>query len=294
MSAELENKAHSPDQKNFLQRFENYTCEGFSLAILRLGIDNKVPAFTHQHEAYEFLIPITAMPGLINENAVYFGEPGVVYPVTSGRKHGIAHELTGVSNYNISISPERILGLYHSIHPEGNLTFNYEFPLSDKLHQLIKLFKEEALTLPQKSEKALCSISTLITIELIRSGTDDSLDLRHVPRSFHVSVNEAADYLLLNCCQKISLEELSRTYGLSKYHFIRKFTQVTGESPYSFLLRARISKAKLMLEFDTLSVTEIGIKCGFATTSHFSEYFKKKTGLTPAEYRNKGKKDKAN
>ncbi len=100
-------KDHSPRTQNFYQRFEQFQCASFSMAVLRQDESNTIIPFTHKHDDYEFIIPITAMPGLKNETAIYFGEPGVVYPVTSGRTHGIAYPISGVSHTDISVEKNR-------------------------------------------------------------------------------------------------------------------------------------------------------------------------------------------
>lgn len=57
------------------------------------------------------------------------------------------------------------------------------------------------------------------------------------------------------------------------------------ESPNQYLLKYRIFRSVEYLKRTDMSVTEIAMTCGFNDTSHFIQYFKKKMGVTPYEYR---------
>lgn len=91
------------------------------------------------------------------------------------------------------------------------------------------------------------------------------------------------EYLELNYSRTITLDELCKLEGLSKYHFLRSFTQKKGITPYSYLETIRISKAKKMLEQGVLPV-KAALQTGFSDQSHFSNFFKRFIGLTPKQY----------
>ena len=283
-------KDHSPRVNEFFKRFEQFQCASFSMAVLRQEEDNTIFPFSHKHDDYEFIIPITPMPGLKNENAIYFGEPGVVYPVASGRTHGVAYPISGVSHTDIIVDKIRFESILKSCNTCFEGVFNYEFAASTQLLYWIKLFKEEFTKGKNKCEASLLAMSTLICVELIRLGSESEKDDRHEEHSYHENIKEAMDYLLMNCCAPIHIEEIAKQYGIGKCHFIRLFTKMAGDSPYAFIVRARLAKAKMMLMHDTASITEIGLKCGFNSSSHFSDLFKKKNGIGPLEYRQNYKK----
>jgi len=77
---------------------------------------------------------------------------------------------------------------------------------------------------------------------------------------------------------------------MDRYSFIRSFKAQIGKTPYEFLLDLKIEKAKKMLASKDYSITEISMICDFSSHSHFTTTFKKKTGISPSEYR-KGLKD---
>lgn len=82
-----------------------------------------------------------------------------------------------------------------------------------------------------------------------------------------------------------SCDELSGLIKMNKFRFIRIFKKQMDKTPYEYLLDLKIEKAKKMLKAKDYTITEISMMCGFSSHSHFTTLFKKKTGLSPTEYR---------
>ncbi|MEU7578836.1 helix-turn-helix transcriptional regulator [Streptomyces sp. NPDC041068] len=83
----------------------------------------------------------------------------------------------------------------------------------------------------------------------------------------------------------LDLDAVAAHAGYSRYHFLRAFKEVYGETPGQYLSRRRIERAEDMLRSADLSVTEICMLVGFSSVGTFSSTFKRQTGLTPSEYR---------
>lgn len=96
-------------------------------------------------------------------------------------------------------------------------------------------------------------------------------------------IKAVCDYLESNYTKTITLDYLSALAGLSKYHFLRSFTNQKGITPYSYLETIRISNAKNLLE-QGIPPIEVAFQTGFSDQSHFSNFFKKLIGLTPRQY----------
>jgi AraC-like DNA-binding protein len=83
----------------------------------------------------------------------------------------------------------------------------------------------------------------------------------------------------------VSLSQLAKAASLSVPHFCRAFKQSFGCPPYEFIIRRRIDRAKEYLRGSQMTVTEIALSCGFSSSSHFSNTFRRETAASPLEYR---------
>lgn len=82
-----------------------------------------------------------------------------------------------------------------------------------------------------------------------------------------------------------TLADFAAMCDLSKYHFLRLFRSVTGESPMGYLNRIRLMHAKEMLADKSLGIAQIAERCGFASPSYFCDAFKRKCGKSPSLWR---------
>lgn len=86
-----------------------------------------------------------------------------------------------------------------------------------------------------------------------------------------------------------SLEDYAKICNMSKFHFIRIFQKITGESPIEYRNNIRIEHAKELLLDTTHSIGEISESLGYTSSVYFSDTFKKKVGVSPLNYRNKSR-----
>jgi AraC-like DNA-binding protein len=82
-----------------------------------------------------------------------------------------------------------------------------------------------------------------------------------------------------------SLADVARECGLSPSHFARAFRQTTGDPPYRWLLKAKVSHAKRLLLESGLTLSQISSACGFAEQSHFNRTFARFAGGPPGAWR---------
>ena len=75
--------------------------------------------------------------------------------------------------------------------------------------------------------------------------------------------------------------------NISRRSFERKFRQATNNTPIEYMQRVRIEAAKRSFEASHKNVAEVMYDVGYTDTKAFRDLFKKITGLTPIEYRNK-------
>lgn len=98
-------------------------------------------------------------------------------------------------------------------------------------------------------------------------------------------VSKVLDFIHENYQKRIELEDLCRVVFVSRAHLARIFEKTTGYTPYEYILKYRVSKAKEQLLCGTASVAEIAGMVGFSYPGNFISAFRKLEGTTPAKYR---------
>jgi len=89
-----------------------------------------------------------------------------------------------------------------------------------------------------------------------------------------------------NFDEPIGLEQISRKAYLSRFHFHRIFTNVYKKTPHQYLTEKRLTRAKILLAKEGLSIAEVCNSIGFESLGSFSTLFKKMNGYAPQYYRN--------
>lgn len=93
------------------------------------------------------------------------------------------------------------------------------------------------------------------------------------------------NYINEHCTEDLSLDEIAKITGFSKYHFSRLFKQFTNVTFYKYLNQKRISHAEMMLADPSISITEVALHSGFSSLSAFIRMFKIIKNCTPTEFR---------
>lgn len=90
-----------------------------------------------------------------------------------------------------------------------------------------------------------------------------------------------------NYAENLSLAELAREAGVSRFHFVRLFKECTGLTPHSYLIRLRMNAGAALLGDTDLGVQEIALMCGYASAAHFTAAFQRHYSLSPSAHRAK-------
>lgn len=106
-----------------------------------------------------------------------------------------------------------------------------------------------------------------------------------IPENVNKTVRIAANYIQEHFKEPIGLTEAAREAGVNPSYLSYLFTQEMGIGFSNFLLSQRLSCAGELLEQTNLKIREIGERSGFHDYHYFSKAFKKRYGMSPAEYR---------
>lgn len=152
-------------------------------------------------------------------------------------------------------------------------------PFTEILDQLYFCHRNKTSLMELSSNKLITDIITLCFTE--------NEALKQGEYSIPVKLQEIHTYLMENYYRKITLEDLSTRFFISKFHLSREYKKIYGTTILSDLTYQRISHAKSMLRFSDDSVDAIALSCGFQDSGYFIRVFKKAESMTPLEYRKK-------
>jgi AraC family transcriptional regulator len=84
---------------------------------------------------------------------------------------------------------------------------------------------------------------------------------------------------------KLTLQALAQEAGLSPYHFLRVFQQLTGATPHQYIVRTRLREAAQRLAAEPTKILDVALDCGFGDVSNFNHSFRAEFGVSPRVYR---------
>lgn len=100
-------------------------------------------------------------------------------------------------------------------------------------------------------------------------------------------VERAKNYIFQHLHEPFQLKKLSAALGINPSYFSSLFHQKEGLTLSQYIRREKIRLSKNLLKYSNYEIGEIAHYFAFCSQSHFGANFKKETGMTPVEYRNK-------
>jgi transcriptional regulator GlxA family with amidase domain len=98
-------------------------------------------------------------------------------------------------------------------------------------------------------------------------------------------IRRAIEWLTSNITKPVSIDDLATAMHVSYRTLNRRFLDITGMTPLTYLQALKIERAKELLESTPGDFEEITEKVGYEDVSSFRRLFKRSTGLSPAQYR---------
>ena len=90
-------------------------------------------------------------------------------------------------------------------------------------------------------------------------------------------------YIKEHLTENITLERLEDEFYVSRYHIVREFKKMTGETPHAYIVKSRLDLCRRYIE-QGKSIREVYELGGFGGYNHFFRAFKKEYGVTPMQY----------
>ena len=105
------------------------------------------------------------------------------------------------------------------------------------------------------------------------------------PTAEHPGIRRVQADVLEHPARDHRVPVLARRAGMSPRHFVRIFTQETGEPPAHYVQRLRVERARQLLEREGLAVEQVADACGFGSAETMRRRFHHAIGVSPSEYR---------
>ena len=104
-------------------------------------------------------------------------------------------------------------------------------------------------------------------------------------------IKKAQNFIETNFQTRITTDELADKFAISRRSFERRFKKATNNTVNEYVQRVKIEAAKKIFETTRKNITETMFDVGYSDTKTFRGIFKKITGMTPIDYRNKYHKE---
>lgn len=129
--------------------------------------------------------------------------------------------------------------------------------------------------------------SKVFQIEMDRHSQSEFIIFKGQKSHGDSIILKAQTYIENNPAERISMEELSSNLALGRRNFDRRFIKATGNTPIEYTQRVKVEIAKKAFETNRKTINEVMYEVGYNDEKAFREVFRKITGMTPLEYRNK-------
>ena len=231
---------------------------------IKIGIDD-YPLFDDEL----FMIPSKVVHCFTADNKSGLKTIEVKFEV---KNKDLFDKLNSMMDYRCRFDDLKVRHLLENIICEGtNKSIYYKDIINLK-------FLEVLLNLARRFEKDHSNMMDPLEIENI-----DIEDLKSI-KATNSSLKETLLYMERNLESKLDLDGLARYCKMNRYHFNKLFNSNYGIPPIQYLNMLRLAKAKELLKYSELNITQIASVTGFSDIHYFSHYFKSKENMSPMQY----------
>jgi AraC-like DNA-binding protein len=122
-----------------------------------------------------------------------------------------------------------------------------------------------------------------LVIRLLRS--DAAATMRGALRAGDARpITDAMQLMRLHAFRPLSVEQIARRVAMSPSHFAHRFRVVARMSPMRFIKEVRLDAARTMLLSEGARASDVALRVGYESASHFTRDFKRRFGISPSRY----------
>lgn len=235
----------------------------------------------HKHDFFHFIYVDSGTGCITIGDKTFDMLPGKLYAVPMNTEHGFFSKgKTPLETFEIKFyAGEKEAETIHNLFP---YCINVEnTPVSSIL---LALYQESHDTKPLSSDIIRMQFRLFLTY-LLRSCEQVQTDSGHSTENLSPEIEKVTRYITENLSEDISLETLADIAGFEKNYFLRKFKKQLKCTPIVFIRNKRIEKAKELLRYSDMNITQIALSMGFKSVHYFSKVFYEDTHIRPSEYK---------
>jgi AraC-like DNA-binding protein len=241
-------------------------------------------SFEEQHEyvaiamvvAGTFQYRSTAGRDLMTPGSLLLGNPGQSFEC--GHEHG-----SGDRCISFHYTPDYFEKLTAAISGRG-AAHRFRSSRVPPVRELSSVMARACAGLVGAEQSAWEEVSIKLAGLALRLAQGDAWQ-REIPPSSVSRVTRALRRIECQPDAAHSLGELAREAGLSPFHFLRTFEQLTGVTPHQYVRRMRLRTAAARLMAEQSKVLDVALDCGFGDVSNFNHAFRAEFGASPRGFR---------
>jgi transcriptional regulator GlxA family with amidase domain len=177
----------------------------------------------------------------------------------------------------VKLQPDRLITDEHGIYTNGGA---YSF-----LNLIVYLVEKYY----DRQTAIFCS--KVFQIEIDRNSQSEFAIFTGQKSHGDEMVKKAQAFIESHLDEKLTFEHLSSHFSVGRRNFDRRFIKATGNTPLEYAQRVKIESAKKALETTRKTVSEVMYEVGYSDVKAFREVFRKITGLSPLQYKEKFNKE---
>lgn len=241
----------------------------------------------HTHEYFEINVVLGGSGTHYIDKSTVSVKKGDVFVITPGVMHGYLSD-GDLDVYHLTLKPDFIKR--YRVELEATPGFQMLFEIEPQLrkatgdryfmrldYDMLNTIRKEADTMKMAYENGLFEYNNVLALKAV---CDLSIKMNQSIKETQridkkrEEIMHVMEYIQNNLDKRLTVDELADVAFMSKSTFNRHFKAMLHTTPTEYVIGCRIQKARVLIEEDKLSRTEIAQLCGFYDLSHMDKYLK--------------------